>query len=207
MIVVHHLENSRSQRVLWLLEELGLPYEVRRHARARTMAAPAELKQVHPLGKSPIIEDGDTVVAETGAILEYLVEKAGGYLGAPPTRSEALRYRYFIHYAEGSVMPALLMLLVLERVPVFGKAVAKRLKPMLDAHLDYIEAELATRSWFAGEVFTAADVMMSFPIEFAGARAGGLKGRASTTAWLAAVQARPGYRVALKAGGPYAFAL
>jgi glutathione S-transferase len=206
MIIVHHLENSRSQRVLWLLEELGLPYEVRRHARARTMAAPVELKQVHPLGKAPIIEDDGIVIAETGAILEYLVEKAGGRLGAPTARAEALRYRYFLHYAEGSVMPALLMLLVLERVPVFGRAVARRLAPMLAAHLDYIEAELATRPWVAGAGFTAADVMMSFPIEFAAARAGGLKGRPSTTAWLAAVQARPGYRAALKAGGPYAFA-
>ncbi len=206
MIIVHHLENSRSQRILWLLDELGLPYEVRRHARAKTMAAPAELKQVHPLGKSPIIEDDGVVIAETGAILEYLVEKAGGRLGAPKAPDEALRYRYFLHYAEGSVMPALLMLLVLERVPVFGKAVAKRLAPMLAAHLDYIEAEMATRPWFAGESFTAADVMMSFPIEFAAARAEGLKGRPSTTAWLATVRGRPAYRAALKAGGPYAFA-
>src|ERR1044072_3085874 len=114
MITVHHLENSRSQRVLWLLEELELPYEIVRYERDRkTMLAPPELKRVHPLGKSPVIEDGATTVAETGAILEYLVEKADGRLGAPAHREDALRYRHFLHYAEGSVMPPLLVKLVL----------------------------------------------------------------------------------------------
>ena len=122
-ITVHHLENSRSQRVLWLLEELGLPYEVRRYERNKaTMLAPPELHAIHPLGKAPVITDGDHVIAETGAIAEYLVDKADGRLGAPPHREDALRYRHFLHYAEGSLMPPLFTKLVLSRVPLFGKA-------------------------------------------------------------------------------------
>ena len=130
MIIVHHLENSRSQRVLWLLEELGLPYEVIRYERnKKTMLAPPELRRIHPLGKSPVIEDGATVVAETGAILEYLVEKADGRLGAPAHREDALRYRQFMHYAEGSMMPPLLLKLVLSRVPLFGRTAIRRIQP------------------------------------------------------------------------------
>jgi len=172
-IIVHHLENSRSQRVLWMLEELGLPHEIRRYERNRkTMLAPPELKAVHPLGKSPVIEDDGRVVAETGAIVEYLVEKADGRLGAPPHRDAALRYRFWLHYAEGSMMPPLLIKLVLSRVPIFGKSAQKRIQPMIDNHLDYVEAELRQRPWFAGDQLTAADIMMSFPIEAARSRAG-----------------------------------
>lgn len=206
MITVHHLENSRSQRILWLLDELGLPYEVRRYAREKTMAAPPELKKVHPLGKSPVIDDDGTVIAETGAIVEYLVEKAGGRLGPPSDRADLLRYRFFLHYAEGSVMPALVMMLVLGRIPLLGKRAQKFIRPMVDAHLNYIESELAARPWFAGDDFTAADIMMSFPLEFAQSRANGLQGRPKTAEWLRKIQARPAYQAALAAGGPYAFA-
>ena len=137
MITVHHLENSRSQRVLWMLEETGLPYEVQRYERNKTtMLAPPELKRIHPLGKSPVIEDDGQVVAETGAIVEYLAEKAGGALGAPSDREGALRYRFFLHYAEGSLMPPLLVKLVLGRVPLLGRPAQKRIQPMIDVHLD-----------------------------------------------------------------------
>jgi len=207
MITVHHLENSRSQRVLWLLEELALPYAVKRYERNKaTMLAPPELRQVHPLGKSPVIDDDGLVVAETGAIVEYLVEKADGRLGAPAHRDDALRYRHFLHYAEGSLMPPLLVKLVLSRVPLLGKVAQKKFQPMIDVHLDYVEAELAARPWFAGKDFTAADIMMSFPLEAAVSRAAATEGRPHIAAWLGKVHARPAYQAALKAGGPYAYA-
>ena len=207
MMIVHHLENSRSQRVLWMLEELGLPYEIHRYERDRkTMLAPAELARVHPLGKSPVIEDEGRVIAETGAIVEYLVEKADGKLGAPPHRDAALRYRFFLHYAEGSVMPPLLVNLVLSRVPIMGKVAIKRIQPMIDRHLDFIEAELTGRSWFAGDQLSAADVMMSFPLEAARARGGLDEHRPATIEWLDRIHARPAYRAALEKGGPYAYA-
>jgi glutathione S-transferase len=206
-IIVHHLENSRSQRVLWLLEELGLPYEVRRYSRdKRTMLAPPELKRVHPLGKSPLIEDGSLVVAETGAILEYLVAKADGRFGAPARREEALLYSHFLHYAEGSLMPPLLVKLVLARIPLFGKAGQRKFQPMIDVHLNYVEDELAKRPWFAGSEITGADIMMSFPLEAAAARANARQGRKSLSAWLDRIHARRAYQTALKAGGPYAYA-
>ena len=207
MITVHHLENSRSQRILWMLEELGLPYEVRRYERnKKTMLAPPELKAIHPLGKSPVIDDDGLVVAETGAIVEYLVDKADGRLGAPPHRDDALRYRFWIHYAEGSLMPPLFVKLVLTRVPIFGKAAQKRIQPMIDVHLDYVESELSQRPWFAGDQLTAADVMMSFPLEAARARAGLDASRPATIAWLDKIHARPAYQAALAKGGPYAYA-
>jgi glutathione S-transferase len=208
-IIVHHLENSRSQRILWMLEELDLPYEIKRYERdKKTMLAPPELKRVHPLGKSPVIEDKDDgrIVAETGAIVEYLVEKADGRLGAPAHRDDALRYRFWLHYAEGSMMPPLLIKLVLSRVPVMGKVAMKRIQPMIDVHLDYVESELAQRPWFAGDEMTAADVMMSFPIEAARSRAGLDASRPATIAWLAKIHARPAYQAALAKGGPYAYA-
>ena len=210
MIIVPHLENSRSQRVLWMLEELGLPHEIRRYERnKKTMLAPPELKRVHPLGKSPVIEDTDDdrrVIAETGAIVEYLVDKADGRLGAPANRTGALDYRFWLHYAEGSLMPPLLVKLVLTRVPLFGKAAQKRIQPMIDVHLDFVEAHLATRPWFAGDTLTAADVMMSFPLEAARSRGGLDAGRPATIAWLDKVHARPAYQAALAKGGPYAYA-
>ena len=210
MIVVHHLENSRSQRVLWMLEELGLPYEIRRYERNKTtMLAPPELKQVHPLGKSPVIVDtgdGNRSIAETGAIVEYLVDRADGRLGAPANRDAALRYRFWLHYAEGSLMPPLLVKLVLARVPLFGRAAQKRIQLMIDVHLDHVERERAERPWFAGDELTAADVMMSFPLEAARSCAGLDASRPNTIAWLETVHARPAYQRALEAGGPYAYA-
>lgn len=206
-LTVHHLENSRSQRVLWLLEELELPYAVKRYERNPvTMLAPGELRRVHPLGKSPILTDGDRTIAETGAIVEYLVEKADGRLGPPAHRDGVLRYRHFLHYAEGSLMPPLLVKLVLGRVPFIGKRAQKRIQPMIDVHLDWVERELASRPWFAGDTMTAADVMMSFPLEAARSRAGLDSSRPATIAWLDRVQSRPAYRRALEAGGPYAYA-
>jgi glutathione S-transferase len=211
MIIVHHLENSRSQRVLWMLEELGLDYQIKRYERDRkTMLAPPELKRVHPLGKSPVIEDldadGGRIVAETGAIVEYLVEKADGKLGAPAHRDSALRYRFWLHYAEGSMMPPLLLKLVIGRIPLMGKPAIKRIQPMIDVHLDYVESELSQRPWFAGDAMTAADIMMSFPLEAARSRAGLDASRPATIAWLEKVHARPAYRTALSKGGPYAYA-
>ena len=207
MITVHHLENSRSQRVLWLLEELGLPYEVQRYARNKvTMLAPPELRRIHPLGKAPVIDDDGTVVVETGAVVEYLVDKADGRLGPPAHRDDALRYRHFLHYAEGSLMPPLFTKLVLSRIPLLGGMAQKKFQPMIDVHLDYVEAALATRPWFAGDAFTAADVMMSFPLEAAVSRAAATAGRPRIAAWLATIHARTAYQAALAAGGPYAYA-
>jgi glutathione S-transferase len=207
MIIVHHLENSRSQRVLWMLEETGLSYEVRRYERdKKSMLAPPELRAVHPLGRSPVIESDGRIVAETGAIIDYLVERAGGHLGPPPDRDGALRYRFFLHYAEGSLMPPLLVKLVLGRVPLLGRLAQKRFQPMIDLHLDYVEAEIAQRPWFAGDRLTAADVMMSFPLEAARSRAGLDGSRPHTVAWLDKVHARAAYRRALEMGGAYAYA-
>ena len=206
-IIVHHLENSRSQRILWMLEELGLDYEVRRYARnSRTMLAPPELRRVHPLGKSPVIEDGETIVAETGAIVEYLVEKADGRLGPPGHRPSVLRYRHFLHYAEGSMMPPLLALLVVGRLGVLGLPAKKPVQAMLDVHLDWLESELTERAWFAGDGFTAADIMMSFPLEASVQRGGLDASRPRLMDWLARIHARPAYGRALERGGPYAFA-
>jgi len=206
-ITVHHLENSRSQRVLWLLEELELPYDVKRYERdPKTMLAPLALRRIHPLGKSPVIVDGDCTIAETGAIIDYLVEKADGRLGPPSNRAGVLRYRHFLHYAEGSLMPPLLVKLVLGRVPFLGGLAQKKFQPMIDVHLDYVESELATRPWFAGDAFTAADVMISFPLEAARDRAGLDASRPHTLRWLDTIHARPAYQAALAAGGPYAYA-
>jgi glutathione S-transferase len=206
-ITVHHLENSRSQRILWLLEELGLDYEVKRYQRNKaTMLAPPELKAVHPLGKSPVITDDDAVIAETAAIVEYLVEKADGKLGPPAHREAVMRYRHFLHYAEGSLMPPLLLLLVLSRIPIFGKRAIARVQPMLDVHLDWLETELSSRDWFAGNEFTAADIMMSFPLEAARSRGGLNQSRPHLMRWLERIHARPAYKTALAKGGPYAYA-
>jgi glutathione S-transferase len=212
-IIVHHLENSRSQRVLWLLEELGLLYTVKRYERNKTtMLAPPELRKIHPLGKAPVIEieeaDGSRrVIAETGAIIEYLIERADGRLGAPSEREAALRYRHFLHYAEGSLMPVLFVKLVLSRVPLLGRIAQGKFQPMLDTQIDYVEAELGRYPWFAGQTFTAADVMMSYPLEAARARAGLLpQTHPYICTWLDTIHARPPYQTALAKGGPYDFA-
>jgi glutathione S-transferase len=222
MIVVHHLNNSRSQRVLWVLEELGLAYEVKRYQRdAKTMLAPPELRQVHPLGKSPVITDGELTLAESGAILEYLVERYGeGRFAPAPGTPERLRYLYWMHYAEGSLMPPLLLKLVFNRIetgpmPFFvrpvARGIARRVKgtfiePQIVRHLDYLEAELGKHAWFAGGDFSAADIQMSFPLEAAAARGGLDATRPKLMGFLERIHARPAYRRALEAGGPYALA-
>ena len=219
MIILHHLENSRSQRVLWLLEELGLPYEVKRYARdPKTMLAPPELLRVHPLGKSPVITDGDITVAESGAIMEYLLDAHGnGALRPAADTAQRRQFTYWLHFAEGSAMPILLLMLVFNKVrtapmPFFLKPVVKGIAdqvtkafiaPNLQRQLAYMEAELKQRPWFAGDDFTAADVQMSFPLE-AAAAGGGLDARyPAMTAWLTKVHARPAYQRALEVGGPY----
>lgn len=204
--IVHHLNNSRSQRLLWLLEELELPYEIRFYQRDRqTMLAPPKLKAVHPLGKSPVLEDGGIQLVETGAICEYLVDKTGR-LGPADMGEDLRHYRQFLHYAEGSVMPMLLLMLALGKVPLMGKLAIKKVQPMVDVHLDYIEQVLASRPWFAGSDITAADIMMSFPLEAAVSRAGLGPSRPATMAWLQKIHARPAYQRALAKGGTYAYA-
>jgi len=219
MIVVHHLNNSRSQRILWLLEELGLDYEIKKYQRdPKTMLAPAELKAVHPLGKSPVITDDDIVVAESGAIIEYLVERYGhGKLVPPAGTPEKRRYTYMLHYAEGTAMPPLLMKLVFDRIetqpmPFFAKPIAKGIAgkvkqmfilPNLQNNLAFLEAELGKSTWFAGEEFTAADVQISFVLEAAASRAGLDARYPKLMAWLERIHARPAYQRALERGGRY----
>src|SRR5436190_3265623 len=219
MIIVHHLNNSRSQRVLWLLEELAVDYEVKRYQRdPKTMLAPAELRQVHPLGKSPVISDGTLTLAESGAIVEYLADRYGnGRLAPPPGTSGRLRYSYWIHFAEGTAMPPLLLKLVFDRIekapaPFFvrpiARAIAKRAKdtfvqPNIDRNLDYMEAELGKSAWFAGNEFSAADVQMGFPLEAASVRAGLDASRPKLWAFLDRIHARPAYKRALEKGGAY----
>ncbi|MDP4024240.1 glutathione S-transferase [Methylobacterium sp. NEAU 140] len=218
MIVVHHLENSRSQRVLWLLEELGLAYEVRRYARdPKTLRAPKALQAVHPLGKAPVIADDGAVVAETGAIVEHLTTRAGGALVPAAGTLERSRYTHWLHHAEGSAMPPLVLKLVFSRlapgspwplrplVAGIARTVQDRfVDPELTRNAAYWEAELAARPWFCGADFTAADVMMSFPVEAFAARGTGAGPRLRD--WLARIHARPGYGRALARGGPYAYA-
>lgn len=206
-IIVHHLENSRSQRILWLLEELGLPYEVSRYERdKKTMLAPPELKKLHPLGKSPLIEHDGRIIAETATIIEYLVAISGGRLGPPQGPDAALRWRYFLDYAEGSLMPPLLLSLIIGRMGPFGWPARKFVTSFAMTHIDYVEAELSRRAWFAGDIFTAADIMMSFALEAARQRLK-LDGKRPTIIdWLDRIHARPAYQAALEKGGPYAFA-
>jgi glutathione S-transferase len=222
MITVHHLNDSRSQRVLWLLEELGLPYEIKHYQRDRkTMLAPPELRQVHPLGKSPVITDGDATVAESGAIIDYLIERYGnGRLVPAAGTPDRLRYRYWLHFAEGSAMPPLLLKLVFERIkhtkmPFFIKPVARGIAdkvlgtlvdPNLARQLDFMEGELNRSEWFAGSEFTAADIQMSFPLEASKQRAGLDAKRPKLMAFVARIHARPAYQRALERGGPYSFA-
>jgi glutathione S-transferase len=218
MLTVHHLNNSRSQRVLWLLEELEIPYQVHRYERdPATMFAPKALRAVHPLGKAPVITDGAVTVAETGAIIDYLLETYGEGRLRPPPGPARQRFTYWLHYAEGSAMPPMLLMLVANRIagpqvpwllrPV-ARVIAKGLKqklvePQIGLHLDFMEQELAERDWFAGDEFSAADVQMSFPLEAAAARGGLDSRRPRLMAWLARVHARPAYQQALVTGGSY----
>lgn len=212
MIQVHHLNNSRSQRILWLLEEMGLPYDVVRYERdPATMLAPPALKQVHPLGKSPVVVEDGEVVAETGAIVEYLLERHGAGSATPrlaPAAGTAAyrRFRYWMHFAEGSAMTPLLVKLYLLRVGDPAAPVLARIDANLGALLDYLDAEVAREGHFAGPDFTAADVMMSFPLEAATMRAGLDESRPALFGLLRKLQSRPAYRRALERGGPYAYA-
>jgi glutathione S-transferase len=205
MIVVHHLANSRSQRIIWLLEELGLPYSVKRYERnPKTMLAPPELKRIHPLGKSPVIEDGQITLIETGAIIEYLTRKSGS-LGAEQC-SNPLLWRQFIHYAEGSLMPPLLAILVIKKLGPLGWPARGTLLRMFSEHMRWLDDELENRDWFAGPEFSAADVMLSFPVEFATHWAGLDKRYPRLQEWLARIHARPAYKAALGRGGRYDYA-
>jgi glutathione S-transferase len=207
LIKVHHLNNSRSQRVLWLLEEIGLDYEVVRYQRnAKTMLAPASLRAIHPLGKSPIIEDGSLRLAETGAIVDYLVSQYGKELEPAQAGEAHWRYRYWLHYAEGSLMPPLLLKFVISRLGIFGWAARGFVDGQVKLHLDYLENELANKQWFAGDALSAADIMMSFPLEAATSREGLNESRPNIMSFLARIHARPAYQRALSRGGPYAFA-
>ena len=217
MLTVHHLNNSRSQRLLWLLEELGLAYEIVRYQRLPDMRAPAELRAIHPLGKSPVIIDNGNTIAESGAIIEYLIETYGqGRLIPTPKTPERLRYSYWMHYAEGSAMPPLLLKLLFtvmpKRAPALLRPVVRKVStqvltalvnPQLKQHMDFWEAELSKSEWFAGEAFTAADIQMSFPLEAAAARAGLEQRHPRAIAFLDRIHARPAYQRALEKGGPY----
>ena len=219
MITVHHLNNSRSQRVLWALEELDLPYEVVKYERdAKTSLAPPSLRAIHPLGKSPVITDSDVpgaAIAESGAILEYLVDKAGGKLAPTPGTAAHRDYRYFLHYAEGSLMPFLLLKLIFGRLrtakmPFFVKPIARKIAekvegdfidPNLATHVAFCGDHLAAHPWFAGDAFSVADIQMSFPLEAICARTRAAP--TSLTKFVATIHARPAFQRALERGGPY----
>jgi len=219
MITVHHLNNSRSQRVLWLLEELGVGYEVRRYERdPKTMLAPASLRTVHPLGKSPVITENGLTIAESGAIIEYLIDLHGGGRLIPPAGTpERLRYTYWLHFAEGSAMAPLLLSLIFGRLPrqpmpffvrpiaraMCSKVLATFVEPQLKTHQKFMEDELEKSTWFAGEEFTAADIQMSFVVEASAARGGLDQTRPKLMAWLGRIHARPAYNRALEKGGPF----
>ncbi len=219
MIIVHHLNNSRSQRILWLLEELDLEYEVKRYDRdPTTMLAPESLRAVHPLGKSPVITDGALTLAESGAIIEYLVDRYGdGRLAPPIGTPERLRYLYWLHYAEGSAMPLLVLRLIFNKIeaspmPFFVRPIARLIvdrvrqsfiDPQIALHLGYLEAELEKNLWFVDSEFTAADIQMSFPLEAAAARSGLDISRPKLMDFLERIHARPAYRRALERGGKY----
>ena len=220
MLTVHHLNNSRSQRILWLLEELEMPYEIVHYQRdPKTMLAPPTLRAVHPLGKSPVVttDDGLTL-AESGAIIETVIERFGeGRLAPAAGTPEALRYRYWLHYAEGSAMPPLLMKLIFDRIekskmPFFARPIARSIAqkakagfvtPNITTHLNFMEGELVKSKWFAGNAFSGADIQMSFPVEAARTRGGLDESRPKLMAFLARIHARPAYQRALERGGPY----
>lgn len=208
MLTVHHLENSRSTRILWLLEELEVPYDVKHYARdPKSQLAPAALKQVHPLGKAPVLTDNGTTIAETGAIVEYILERHGnGRL--EPADADRLRHRFWMHFAEGSAMPPLVITIVFDeivkRAPGFIRAIPQLLRatvhksyldPTIKAQRDYMEQELAATGWFAGPDLTAADIMMLTPVQGARTRFG-VDRYPNIAAWLARVEARPAFQKA-----------
>ncbi len=219
MLTVHHLENSRSQRILWLLEELGVDYRIERYERdAATGLAPAGLEAVHPLSKAPIVTDGEQTVAESGAIIEYLLEQYGdGRLVPAAGTPEYRQFRYWMHFAEGTFMPLMVMSLIFRRIeqakmPFFARPVAKSivgkvrgsyLEPNTRRALDFMEQTLSSQAWFAGRELTAADIQMSFPVEAAAVRSGLREDYPRLQAFLDTIHARPAYQAALEKGGPY----
>jgi glutathione S-transferase len=212
-LVVHHLEHSRSLRVLWLLEELGLPYELKRYARDENFRAPPELSAVHPLGRSPVVEVDGHVLAESGAIIEYFVERSGGKL-RPLEEAALLRYRFFLHYAEGSAMPPLLVQLIVEKlraqkVPFFVRPITRKIAdglergysgPAIATHFGFVERELAQRPYFAGSELSGADIQMIYPVEAALSR--GTGDFPNLRAWRQRVTSRPAFQRAEARGGP-----
>ena len=220
-VIVHHLNNSRSQRILWLLEELGVDYELEHYQRdPQTMRAPASLARIHPLGKSPVVEIGDVKLVESAAVIEELLDRYGNGRLRPEAGTDAhRRYRFWLHYAEGSLMSPLLVKLVISRVrsapvPFFVKPIAKGIAskvdegftdPEIEKHLDFIEEELRRHRWFAGQELTGADIQMSFPLEAAAARGGAAK-YPQITGFLESVHERDAYQRALKRGGPFSIA-
>ncbi|MGP4843908.1 glutathione S-transferase family protein [Marinobacter sp. 1Y8] len=222
MITVHHLNNSRSQRILWMLEELEVPYEIKRYERdPKTMQAPDSLREVHPLGKSPVITDGDLTIAESGAIVDYLAHTygKGDWLPAPGTQ-QWIDHAYWLHYAEGSLMPPLLLRLVFEKIktnpmPFLIKPIAKGIadktmsafiSPRIKSHMDFVEAHLAKNEWFLGDKMSAADIQMSFPLEASLARGIVGRNRPAIRNYVKRFQALPAYQRGLEKGGEYAFA-
>jgi glutathione S-transferase len=215
MITVHHLNNSRSQRILWLLEELGLEYKIKRYQRdPQTMLAPASLRAVHPLGKSPVITDDTLTLAESGAIIEYLIDRYGeGRLSPPTGTPEHLRYIYWLHYAEGSLMPPLLLNLtfseLVKRSPFLVRPIVRAISqsikdsyitPQITLHLNYLESELANRDWFVDSNFSAADIQMSFPLETAAERASLDANHPKLMDFLQRIHDHPAYQRALQRG-------
>lgn len=206
MIVVHHLNNSRSQRVLWLLEELGIEYEIKYYERdTETMLAPKSLLNVHPLGKSPVITDGNLTIAESGAIIEYVVDRYGnGSLVPASGTPERLRYTYWLHYAEGSAMPPLVMRLIFNNFGIGdSKVMDGFIMPQIKLHFDYIEGELGKNTWFAGDEFTAADIQMSFPLEIVAGVPEQVENRPKIKEFIDRIHGRPAYKRALERGGRY----
>ncbi len=216
MITLHHLNHSRSQRILWMLEQLGAEYEVKHYKREKTQLAPEALKQIHALGKSPVISCGDDIVAESGAIIEYLCDKFESDFKPKKGSAEYQQYKYWLHYAEGTLMTQLLMKGMFDRVktapmPFFVKAIARTIAnkaidaysgPNVKTNINYLENHLAENQWFCGDKITGADIQMSFPMEVIVAREGG-KDFPNISAWVKKIPERPAYKKALKVGGPY----
>lgn len=219
MIILHHLENSRSQRIIWLLEELGVPFEIKKYARdTKTSLAPPELLKLHPLGKSPVITDGENTVAESGAIVEYLVDNYDdGRLRPTQGSPQQLMYTYWLHYAEGTFMPLMIVSLIINRIetapmPFFVKPIARGivakvqggyLGPNVKRNLDFMETTLAASPWFCGDAMTAADIQMSFAIEAAAVRTNLQEDYPALAGYLKKIHALPAYQAALQKGGPY----
>ncbi|KAJ3043966.1 hypothetical protein HDV00_003493 [Rhizophlyctis rosea] len=217
-LIVHHLNNSRSQRILWLLEELQVPYTLKKYQRQPNHKAPPELFAIHPLGKSPVITDGDITVAETGAIIEYIVSKYGNGRLIPTGEADKRKCTYWLHFTEGSLMPYLVQKLIANIVPtqtpffirpvakaVMGGVESNLLDPEIKNHLNFIESQLPEGGYFAGPDLSVADVMLSFPLEACEAQGRGELGP-KCKEWLKRIHARDAYKKALEKGGDYAYA-